>query len=59
MRAVMPPLALTGTERLAVLRISARPLRRTMALVRRDSSPMTPAALAPHMFLEEWLKRDR
>ena len=56
--AVMPPLALTGTERLAVLRISDRPLRRTMALVSRDSSPMTPAALALHTFLEEWLKRD-
>jgi DNA-binding transcriptional LysR family regulator len=55
--AVMPLLAVVGHERLAVLRISDRSLRRTMALVIRDSSAVTPASLALHAFLEERLTR--
>lgn len=55
--AMMPPLALTGRERLAVLHISDQTLRRTMVLVMRQGNAATPASHALHAFLEERLRR--
>lgn len=53
--AVIPQLALAGTERLATLRIAEPPLERTMALVSREGHALPPATLTLRDFLEEHL----
>jgi DNA-binding transcriptional LysR family regulator len=49
--ALMPPLALSGGERLAILRVRDQTLRRTMGFVSHDERTLTPAALALRDFL--------
>jgi LysR family transcriptional regulator, transcription activator of glutamate synthase operon len=55
--AVIPPLALTGSEPLAALRIRGARLERTMALVSREGHALPPATLTLRAFLEERLVR--
>lgn len=55
--AVIPPLALTGSEPLAVLHTRER-LQRTVALASREGHMLPPATLTLRAFLEEHLVRD-
>lgn len=55
--AVIPPLALKGDERLAVLELEGAPLERTMALVSRETRALTPAAQRLHDYLAAELTR--
>jgi LysR family transcriptional regulator, transcription activator of glutamate synthase operon len=54
--ALMPPLALRGNERLAVLQISDQVLQRTMGLVSRRDRAVTPVAAAMRAFLTTHLR---
>lgn len=55
--ALIPPLALVGTERLAVLPLRQPVIQRTMGLASRDSRATAPAVLVLRTFLEERLVR--
>jgi DNA-binding transcriptional LysR family regulator len=55
--ALMPPLALSGAERLAVLRVRDQTLRRAMGFVSHGDQTLTPAALALRDFLANRLAR--
>jgi DNA-binding transcriptional LysR family regulator len=56
--ALVPPLALKGDEKLAVLALREPQLERTMALVAREGRTLTPAAQRLHSFLVNELRRD-
>jgi LysR family transcriptional regulator, transcription activator of glutamate synthase operon len=55
--AVIPPLALTGSEPLAVLQIREPLLQRTVALVSREGTLLPPATLTLRDFLERELSQ--
>jgi DNA-binding transcriptional LysR family regulator len=55
--AVVPPLALKGDEKLAVLALRKPEIERTMALVVREGRTLTPAAQRLHSFLVGELRR--
>jgi LysR family transcriptional regulator, transcription activator of glutamate synthase operon len=55
--AVIPPLALSGNERLAVRPLHDPPISRTMVLVSRQGRALAPAALRMREYLIERLRR--